>query len=756
MKKIISFFLVFVFVFAITAVNTQMASFMASPTSGDQITSNGYTRYYNKTGAEVTTLPVLGDNAVVSVSKTIEGTENENEFAITLDVKTSLDISEVEISPDAAVVLVLDISGSMSSPTDHMPGLRTAANNFLDSFAKDVGDAKRYVALVTFSTNATIRSNWVDITDPTNLANMKTLVTGLQSVGSTNMEGGLQLARNLFRTPAFPKGEDNKPIENRSVVLFTDGEANTWATNTVNNGTAVGEPAHNSTQVAYDPTTMVYGGAQYASGIQNDTVLSYTVSMANVLKNDKSFVVDGNLYAKQDASLYTIGFGSGAPTTWLKNSVATNPTFAYAASNASDLNNVFAAIVQRIESWAEAWVVTDPMNQFIEFTENISQSDLDSGLLKFESNTNTLSWDVKKATPISFQNDIYSYRYTYHIKLDTTSGSFQANTPYPTNGETKLTYVMLIDGKISSDVMPAYFAIPAVEGYRGSFGFTKVGADGAKLANCGFLLQNQTVGATVSSYGAYSADNGTGAVSFVNIPSGHVYKLTESHLPPALTNAYKMSTEEYTVTVSYGVVTIKDSQNNIVGNGFQFVNPLNGRQVTGLVWPMVVDDLGLGDEFLAQFDIVVELRATFSTPASGNLKTTTVATGNGSTGQFTFDNVPVGEYVLYIKRPGYLVRCLPVSVSSSSPNTITLAPPDSNVFMLWGGDVNDDFLIDVSDLSFIINRLNVDIFDTANYLSIFDLNGDGIIDMSDLAMVLGNLGLTVVDYPGAENVDFVN
>lgn len=738
-KKIVSFLMVFSLLLAFVP-----EAFAAS--SQNQIVANGITRYYNSTGGEVMSAPSLGDNAVVSVAKTIKATDVENEFEMTLDVKTSVDIREVNVSADAAVVLVLDLSNSMAgtgasdgSSGGYIPALRTAAQNFVKSFA-DANDAVRYISLVTFATNGEILYGWTDINDTTNRNNIVNKIGTLTTQGSTNMESGLQLARNLLREQAFPKGKDGNPIENRSVIVFSDGAANHLTTTAGRN------------VVGYTAGTKVPGtGTQLGESDNRGMVAAAEV--AQVVKNSLSFYTSPTTYNKHDAYMFTIAFGSQAPATWLGNNIATNTSFAYSASNANDLNKVFAAIAQRIESWAEAWVVTDPMGANIEFISNISPNDTSTGLLKFENNT--LSWNLKKAFPLSDGNNIFTYTHTYRIRLDTTSSSYIPYTSYPTNGKTELTYVMVTEGKISSDIMIATFSVPAVKGYGpGSFGFTKVGDNKENLAGCVFNLANQTAGKAGNVFTGTSAI-GTGAVSFSNLPSGHTYKLTETSMPSVYNGTYRKSNEVYTVTVSLGEVIIKDGKGNVVGNGFKFNNPAHGRKVTGLVWPLVTYDLELGDEFLRKHDIVVELRATFLTPAPAELSTTAVWTGTGDFGRFTFDDVVIGDYLLYIKRPGFLTRCMPVTVSPSDSEVIELTPPGSaTVFDLWWGDVNDDLIIDNLDIMMILESMSLNI-DALNpdYNPAHDLNADGLIDNLDIMVVIESLGKDILQYPGAESVD---
>jgi len=182
-----------------------------------------------------------------------------------------------------------------------------------------------------------------------------------------------------------------------------------------------------------------------------------------------------------------------------------------------------------------------------------------------------------------------------------------------------------------------------------------------------------------------------------------------------------------------------------------------GVKVTGKVWPMVSDDLGIGASFITQHDIVVELRSTFLTPASSALSTKAVLQNDDGLGVFTIEDVPVGDYILYIKRPGYLVRAMQVSINETASGEVTLSPPgseDNGVFNLWGGDCNDDLSINGKDTMMILELMaeDVDAFDPL-YNAACDMNADGLIDGRDIMMVIERWNVTIWEYPGSEDID---
>jgi len=185
------------------------------------------------------------------------------------------------------------------------------------------------------------------------------------------------------------------------------------------------------------------------------------------------------------------------------------------------------------------------------------------------------------------------------------------------------------------------------------------------------------------------------------------------------------------------------------------------RTVTGLVWPMVVDDLGIGPDFLRLHDIVVELRPSFNRPAAPGLSTAAIVLPNSAVdgiGRFTINNVPYGDYLLTIKRPGYLVRCMEVRITATSPLVVNLAPPptdpnDAGVFRLWWGDCNNDFRIDGLDVSMMAALINLNALHPS-YTPHCDLNADGQINGLDITMISGNWNKNARQYAGAELVNF--
>ena len=198
------------------------------------------------------------------------------------------------------------------------------------------------------------------------------------------------------------------------------------------------------------------------------------------------------------------------------------------------------------------------------------------------------------------------------------------------------------------------------------------------------------------------------------------------------------------------------------------------RAVHGYVYPMVDDGLTIGESFLRKHDIVIELRPTYQSASVASSTATLIedtskhpalapfiATyGDGNLGEFTVENVPFGTYILVIKRAGYLVRCLEVTISSSTPDLFELVIPntdplDKGVFVLWWGDCNDDFRIDNADVMAIIELMEYGVNASSMYYNpACDMNADGRCDNADIMMVIECWNRYANQYAGAENIRF--
>jgi len=146
----------------------------AEKNSSIQIIEQGGKQYYLSDPAEG---EIAGaNNFDVWTSKTIAGTENEDEFEVTLQVGTTMKA----IPNDVAVVLVMDVSGSMMNDEtgerwydNNMPEgrkrrieyTREAARAFAEAYVKNAGGAERMLSIVQFGNQAQTVLPWMNAND---------------------------------------------------------------------------------------------------------------------------------------------------------------------------------------------------------------------------------------------------------------------------------------------------------------------------------------------------------------------------------------------------------------------------------------------------------------------------------------------------------------------------------------------------------------------------------------------------------------
>lgn len=184
----------------------------------------------------------VGDG--VKVSKTIEPTELENYFDITLKVQTK----EEAKSQDLAVVLVMDISNTMienkvdGNQKTRLRSAMDAGEYLINNFTKNSlnSTAKRKIGYVAFNSNANqifVLQECKNTETANNLiSSMKTqtkdLVKDIDNLNYsykndhsrfTNIEAGLKMAYNMLYGNA-----ETKNIENKYVIVLSDGFPTTY------------------------------------------------------------------------------------------------------------------------------------------------------------------------------------------------------------------------------------------------------------------------------------------------------------------------------------------------------------------------------------------------------------------------------------------------------------------------------------------------------------------------------------------------
>ena len=635
--------------------------------SDTQIVDEGGKVFYDKNGKQVDASELGDKDSVVEMSKTVAETGEEKEFLVTLNVKTNQNLTELSsANPDAAVVLVLDVSGSMDwcvhcgkEKDDHygwpdycyegkhdsnspryesrLEAAQDAACDFLDDFAAlTAGEgetAHRWVKVIKFESSArTVNESWIDVSTEQGLTSAKRYINGLEADGGTNIEAGLQLARNNLNQ----RNNTSSAIYNVDylyTILLTDGKP-TYGTSSKYDGV-------NTSSISY-------------TGDGSDTHYSDVDDVTTFANNIKGIT--------STSKLYSICFGTdssgdevwedelldskkGAPEEWKDKTVQQwlkeISSGAYSGGASGDkLFENFESIMTQIALSTKAFIVKDKMGQYMT-SADIQPVENGDGTVHNDASVsgNTLTWRIlfseQDGTSTYEEKEdgtitgYLSYTLKYKVTLDNLQSQDIELDQTDVNSNATLTYaVQKEDSTWDGEVQQGTFAVPQVKSHYGNLTFTKKGSDDKTLENVTFTLTT----ADKVGWSMTEESNQDGTVSFTNIPSGHTYTLTETSTPPGYNPA-----EDITVTVTKGnVATSMDQDGNSLNEGVL----INQAKTGTLTVTKTVNGLEGGDTLPANFKIKVKNSDTV-------VKTLTTSNADsGTTYTWTVDDLAPGTYTV--------------------------------------------------------------------------------------------------------------
>ena len=390
---------------------------------------------YAATGADVTysKTAVSKGNDTYDItlnieSKTSSTAPGASAVVLTIDISTSMyyctecgnyynllgDATDYHKSNCSRSKQIIGWHGStVQSDEMRLYAAKNAAVNFVNSYKGDAANAGRYIQLVAFDGKAYIKlSNWIDVSVAANATEAIDAINKLTppEVGNgTNLEQGLSKAKELITSAPDGIAKDKK-----FAVVLTDGEPN-----------------------------------RQGSDSSSRKIKSKTDAAAKDLKSA--------------ASVYTVCFGAESTRSdelgttvgaYLSGTVASNPSNAFNADSAAELNKAFEDIFKSIEQGlSSGFTVTDPMGAFIQ----LDKSSIKDATAKV--NGNTITW-TPTTGEVSEENGVktYTYTLTYTVKLDTAANGFVDNKYYATNGVTTLAF------KDGDDNITRDFNVPGVKG----------------------------------------------------------------------------------------------------------------------------------------------------------------------------------------------------------------------------------------------------------------------------------------------------
>lgn len=424
---------------------------------------------YDAEATDTVTCKTEGDNTL-SLTKTAKRTA-DNTYDITLKVVSTQ--TETTTKPgSAATVLVMDVSGSMdicatcnnseqhrdllgnywyehsencktwkTGPVQNsetrLKAAKDAACNFILSYSGAVlEDGKvtglkdnaadglgRYVSVVSFSDNASVACEWMDVSTVAGYNAAIKAIEGLSAGGGTNFEQGLSKAKSQLDNTTV------KDIASKNVVALTDGKPTySGAGPDYGNGKECSKAVYTNTKAA-------------ATNLKKTGAKLYTVCFGAANEKIKEYDDGKEWYNHVDI---TVG-------DFLKNKIATpaagGKTYAYNADNTTELMTAFKAITSSITEGIKTGTVLDPMGDHITVT---SKPD------NFVETANGYTWELGEPKSKVTENGktTYTYELTYTVTFDPNFAEFHENNYYAANGVTTFT----AGGEVY------YFNVPGVKG----------------------------------------------------------------------------------------------------------------------------------------------------------------------------------------------------------------------------------------------------------------------------------------------------
>ena len=362
----------------------------------------------------------------VTISKVISQTDTENFFDITLTVETNSEIKNITTYPDLAVVIVMDISNTMTTDlkgttTSRLEAAQDAAGVFIEKFAQEAAKtpALREIGFVAFNTDANLIFDLQDCEDGTKAEKLKTLmVNQTNSITEktcmscenykyrfTNIEGGLYRAKNML---------SQSSATNKFIVFLSDGLPTTYLNKFNDNDDDInseknydGYDTYMSSSISESKDGNFYNedfnlparyGTSYsdrgavkaremASSIKSEGIKIYSIGVGiddqttveEYYETDRERYEKDRIYAVVDIEKgvfenksYEVGTATPQDKSnykkWLKNTIGSGVY--HDTSDAEGImnayNEIFKTIQEQLQTSTEAsWVANDPMGALV-------------------------------------------------------------------------------------------------------------------------------------------------------------------------------------------------------------------------------------------------------------------------------------------------------------------------------------------------------------------------------------------------------
>lgn len=283
----------------------------------------------------------------------------------------------IDISPDAYISMVLDVSGSMAWDMDGKSNsindkridiLKYNTNKMIDRLANM--DFDIYVSLVPFSDNANNPKAFHNVNTEAGLSSIKAELIALNANGSTNTGDGIRRAYHRLKTKSdelLATGKEYSDFTQHMMILV-DGATNRETREITDRGWFFGYYIRNSHRTMKDGNTnnsVVIGNKAVTSVSLNDN--GYITDLGNNLIKPHTYEFEGE--TKQVISAFVIGFsnvtndhdslqsiGEATNAKQFEHDSGTKPYII--ATDADELDFAFGQFEAEVEN--SLWVITRP------------------------------------------------------------------------------------------------------------------------------------------------------------------------------------------------------------------------------------------------------------------------------------------------------------------------------------------------------------------------------------------------------------
>ena len=383
------------------------------------------------------------DAGKVTAVKTAERIGDETSRSAKVKITVSGNPYTLTTQKDREIILVLDASGSMTegirgSEKNKIQTLKESANSFIDNLLTEENAGKIKIGIVWYSKSI---DSFCNLSSDAN--SLKNCVADGYANGGTNIQIGIKKAKELF------SASDNE----KSLIVLSDGEPTYYSDS---KGTIHGAGDSDSHEWVFSDrfvSTKTYNnslGQRVSDGYidyydeksrepYRCEYIGYYVSRGQVHYESRTcpdgFGLKPSEAAKNEVSsfsgkVYTIGFGVGDNSTaenFLKSIIKNGGSY-FSASDATKLNDAFAAVSKDIEIVAKDLTITDVV-------PNTFDVDIDA-LKENYGDTVTISYDDAGQTIITYRFDELSSKEAEELTFTVTAKDNYYGSMYTNNGAT--------------------------------------------------------------------------------------------------------------------------------------------------------------------------------------------------------------------------------------------------------------------------------------------------------------------------------